>query len=504
MVNFSNEGKDSIVGKVIRVTFEKPSVKYLEFELSSGKHCFCKGNAAPGKDFHDLTTGANVKLFGKWGVSNNPKYKSMGEQFNFSNYELLSASVVAAGKATETSRFSTKESPIVYREEVRGTIVRFRSFTGNYRIFLLHSTDGREFWCQGNIDPSKTPYEDNKIRLTGTWRINPRFPKFGEQFYFTSYDIIPPGKPEKVIRRPHAPQSKKNSAYDGNNNAAGQIIAYLKAIGVKKITYEFHTPKHASIFEHVNFQLKERILHANKNDKDFFFLTALLDRNVKDGLVQSFRRTNKTFKQDLLQCWEEAEEVLLKATGNIRAALDSEEMQEDIFRQSPVFRKLAKKISGDNRINQLLVCLKVINEVYKKNKNFFIADVVQDIKTEREIRNYLDDIFGIGPKLANWAITNVTGHWFVIDEPHIKQLIENELAHTIPENMLVSLGNADAIFQHWFGILDEIKRDYEKLSLPGFKEAFDDFSSTSCEYLPFIVTQSLWFYDMFYGDRETD
>jgi hypothetical protein len=66
------------------------------------------------------------------------------------------------------------------------------------------------------------------------------------------------------------------------------------------------------------------------------------------------------------------------------------------------------------------------------------------------------------------------------------------------------LENADAIFEHWFGMLDETKRDYEKLSFHGFKEAFHDFSNASCEYLPFIVTQSLWFYDLFYGVRETD
>ena len=87
MVIFSNQGINSIVGKVLRITFENPGVKYLEFELRAGDKCFCRGNAAPGKDFDNLTKGADVKLFGKWGVSNNPQYKWMKEQFNFSDYE---------------------------------------------------------------------------------------------------------------------------------------------------------------------------------------------------------------------------------------------------------------------------------------------------------------------------------------------------------------------------------------------------------------------------------
>jgi len=500
MINASDLGKDAIDGKVLRITFEKPGVKYLEFELSNGEKCFCRGNAAPGKDFSGLTSGAKVKLFGKWGVSNNPKYKSMGEQFNFSDYALLSAIDKATHKTPAVTRSPAKEASTEHQEEVRGSIVRFRPFTSDYRIFLLHAIDGRELWCQGTIDSSNPPYESNKVRLVGNWRVNPRRPEFGKQFYFTSCDIITSGKPEKVIRRPHAAPSRNHSAYDGNNNTSGEIIAYVKTIGVRKITYKFHTPKHASIFEHVKFQLNERILLANKNEKDFFFLTALLDRNVKDELVQAFRRTHKNFKQDLLRCWEEAEEVLLKAIGNICATLDSEDVQEEILRQSPVYRKLANEIPGDYRINQLLVCLKVINEVYKRNKDFFITDFMQDLKKEKEIRNYLDDIFGIGPKLANWALTNVTGHWFVIDEPHIKPLIEKDLAYTLPASMAVSLDNADTIFEHWFGKFDETNKKFEGFSQSEFAAALHDFSVESYEFLPFIVTQCLWFFDLFYGD----
>ncbi len=42
--------------------------------------------------------------------------------------------------------------------------------------------------------------------------------------------------------------------------------------------------------------------------------------------------------------------------------------------------------------------------------------------------------------------------------------------------------------------LDEKKKEYEKVSQAQFKVDFPDFPSEVCEYLPFIVTQYLWFY----------
>jgi hypothetical protein len=499
MVIASNLRKDAIDGKVLRITFEKPGVKYLEFELSNGEKCFCRGNAAPGKDFRDLTTGANVKLFGKWGVSNNPKYKSMGEQFNFSDYVLLSAIDKATHKTPAVTSSPAKEASTEHQEEVRGSIVRFRPFTSDYRIFLLHAIDGRELWCQGTIDSSNPPYESNKVRLVGNWRVNPRRPEYGKQFYFTSCDIIPSDKPEKVIRRPRMSNPTMTSTIAGDN-VAEKVATYLKAIGGKKITYEFHSPKHASIVAHVTAQLKERVIHANREDKDLFFLTALLDRNVEDKIVQAFRNTHRTFKKDLLRCWEEAEGPLVKATGDIRRALVDETLLREISKQSPAYRRLAPSIPGDDGTNQLLACLKIIRDLYNRSENSFISDFLKDMKSEREIRTYLRSIYGIGPKLANWSLTNVTGHWFVIDEPHIKPLIEKDLADALPAGMAVSLDNADTIFEYWFGKFDETSRQFEGFSQSEFAAAFPDFPVEACEFLPFIVTQCLWFFDLFYGD----
>jgi len=81
MARVGKQVKSSIIGKVLQVPFQKPGVKYLKLELPNGTACFCKGNALPGKNFNGLTEGANVKLFGTWGISNNPQYKWMKEQF---------------------------------------------------------------------------------------------------------------------------------------------------------------------------------------------------------------------------------------------------------------------------------------------------------------------------------------------------------------------------------------------------------------------------------------
>ena len=103
-------------------------------------------------------------------------------------------------------------------------------------------------------------------------------------------------------------------------------------------------------------------------------------------------------------------------------------------------------------------------------------------------------ISGVKHKLANWSLTNITGHWFVIDYPNIKPLIERELADTIPDGMDVLPENADAIFTHWFGTLNEVKKEYSTFSCKQFFQTFPDFPPKACEYLPFIITQYLWFY----------
>lgn len=138
------------------------------------------------------------------------------------------------------------------------------------------------------------------------------------------------------------------------DNVAEKVATYPKTIGGKKITYEFHSPKHASIVAHVTAQLKERVIHANREDKDLFFLTALLDRNVEDKIVQAFRNTHRTFKKTSSAAGKRRRGPLVKATGDIRRALVDETLLREISKQSPAYRRLAPSIPGDDGTNQLL------------------------------------------------------------------------------------------------------------------------------------------------------
>jgi len=285
----------------------------------------------------------------------------------------------------------------------------------------------------------------------------------------------------------------------GGDAVTERIAGYLEMIGHKKITYEFNEPKHATIASHVKAQLNERILRATRDDKDFFFLTALLDRRVEDQLIQTFRKDNRNFKKDLLRCWKEAEGALERAIGNIGRALADADILRAASDRSPTYSKLAASIPGEHRIDQLLACLKIIRDRNDRNGKASIADFVRDIKSERKIKEYLRGIHGIGPKLDRWSLTNVTGHWFVIDI-HITRVIEKDLRDTLPDGMSISAENADAIFECWFGSLDEMKKEYTKFSQSRFTSVFTGFRPVACERLPFIVTQCLWFYGKFYGD----
>ena len=145
MARVGKQVKSSIVGKVVKYTFDQPGIpdKYFEVERPDKSRCFCKGKIIPGKD---IIIGSNLKLFGEWKVNQNPKYRSMGEQFYFSAYELMPSMEAETQMAPGVSRPSTKETPTQKEEAISGRIVRFRPFTNNYRILLLRLTDGREFW----------------------------------------------------------------------------------------------------------------------------------------------------------------------------------------------------------------------------------------------------------------------------------------------------------------------------------------------------------------------
>ena len=129
-----------------------------------------------------------------------------------------------------------------------------------------------------------------------------------------------------------------------------------------------------------------------------------------------------------------------------------------------------------------------------------ISDLVRGLAEEQALKQYLISVHGVKHKISNWSLTNITGHWFVIDEPNIKPLIRKDLAESLPSGLEVAAENADTLFKHWFGTLDEERKDYSNFSRDHFRKTFPDFSRESCEFLPFIVTQYLWFYGKYYLD----
>jgi hypothetical protein len=98
-------------------------------------------------------------------------------------------------------------------------------------------------------------------------------------------------------------------------------------------------------------------------------------------------------------------------------------------------------------------------------------------------------------KLANWSISNVSGHWFVVDM-HIQKVIDKYLRNTL-SSIKIETKTADEIFARWFGILDEKNHEYSQISQERFVNMFPDYLPMECEYLPFIMTQYLWFHGKF-------
>jgi hypothetical protein len=118
----------------------------------------------------------------------------------------------------------------------------------------------------------------------------------------------------------------------------------------------------------------------------------------------------------------------------------------------------------------------------------------------KQLRNYLLRLYGVHYKLANWSISNVTGHWFVVDM-HIQNAIDKYLRNTI-SNIKIEAKTADEIFARWFGVLDENNHQYSHISQEQFIDMFPDYLPMECEYLPFIMTQYLWFHGKYFLARE--
>ena len=270
---------------------------------------------------------------------------------------------------------------------------------------------------------------------------------------------------------------------------------YIKSITNMTVWYQFHEPSENTITHHVKRQLRERIVNATPDERDLYFLTAFLDRSALDSDVQEFRKNHPHLKEELMQCWEEDRDTINNITHNIESTVNRFKNGFEV-ECGPTMEKIYLDAPGRFKLNQLLICLRIIKDIYKLNKNMYISQIIPDMNRERQLRNYLLKLYGVGYKLANWSITNVTGHYFVVDM-HIKNVIDHDLKNTL-SGVEVKAESAVKIFADWFGILNENQHQYSRISQKQFIHIFPDFLPSECEYLPFIMTQYLWFHGKFY------
>ncbi len=65
------------------------------------------------------------------------------------------------------------------------------------KIFWVDGDDWRSGWCKGKVDLHRGIRVGDRVRLTGSWRLDQRYPAFGEQFFFSSYAILPASEPSR-------------------------------------------------------------------------------------------------------------------------------------------------------------------------------------------------------------------------------------------------------------------------------------------------------------------
>ena len=276
-------------------------------------------------------------------------------------------------------------------------------------------------------------------------------------------------------------------------------------IGNKKINYKFHEPQQSKISLHVRRQLHDRITKSSPDEKDFFFLTAFLDRYIHDDYCQWFRKRHRQFKDELLSCCKEDEKsgLILKAIDDIKNFIGDEKFLEELRSKNQYVNSLMLDLPSKfnsslaekdkDIINEFFLCLKIIDEKYKRRDNINIFASLTSLEEEVNLREYLSSLFGVGPKLKNWTITNITGHWFVIDT-NIEEVIKRDLRNFVEDDIEVTAKNADKIFECLFGKFDEKRKSFGKCTVDKFLKSFPNFIEEDYQYLPFIATQYLWFY----------
>jgi hypothetical protein len=474
------------IGKIDRFNYDEPSSTYKIFWVDgeSSRSGWCKGNISSDCK---IKVGDKVKLIGRWRIDD--KYPDFGLQFFFSSCSLL-----------PSSDFNSVNNSLP-RKSVSGCITRVKNREGSARNFLIKTGNGDIIDCYGRVIPGHEILGGDRITLKGTYSQNHK-----NQFNYSGYDRNVKIKGSKTtschnsttskeLKSPQKTENKiiKSIIPQPKTDQLNKIQLFIKKIGQVEVKYEFHNPPKNTIARHVRTQLLNRVVHAKSENKDLYFLTAFFDRNALDVDVQHFRDTCPDFKHKLFQCWEEANLELKQATQNIKQTI-----AENNFKiSSPTFDELYSILPGRLKLNQILICLKIFNEIYIKNENTNIVDMCGSLTQEKILRDRLLKLYGVSYKLANWSLTNVTGHWFVIDK-HIENTINNHLSDTVGDINISSI-NADQIFIRWFGLFNEEDVSYSRMSQSLFKELFPDYLRGDYQFLPFIITQYLWFYGKYGG-----
>ncbi|MDD5343541.1 MAG: hypothetical protein PHW12_03865 [Smithella sp.] len=384
------------------------------------------------------------------------------------------------------------------KRKISGEIVRIEISKYHETYLWIKQIWDTPYLCKGNENLRNKVHMGDHLALYGNWKRGPdtEYHHEGSFFEFKRYVILTSPSPLIIPTVNDEHQSEIESISE--QRPSKEILSFLREIGEQQIYYTFNeSSANNTIAQHVKYQLMERVVKASATEKDLYFLTAFFDASALDSQVQSFRKEKPNFKEILIKFWQEADVMLTTATHDI-----PKYSGKNFEFENSALQDLCNAAPGRLKRKYLLICFKIVDDIYKRSPQKSILDTVKNYTDERILRDYLiKNIWGVDYKLANWTLTNVTGHWFVIDK-HIIKVIDKHLRKTTGL-IQASAKNADQIFRKWFGNFNEEEKYYSNISQEQFVNTFPDFLPNECEYLPFIVTQYLWFYGKFIMTKDS-
>lgn len=206
------------------------------------------------------------------------------------------------------------------------------------------------------------------------------------------------------------------------------------------------------IKEHVDRQIKERLINASISQKNTNFIIALIyDAGANDNITQQKR---VLFRNDLI--------------NKLRFDNISEQLKP--FKCRDQDRKLneIKRFLNVNKIGSI--------KTYLDNNN------------TGDIRNNIYNIYGVGEKLKDWSITNVTGKELVIDIHIARVLLRTGLAESINTDehpwKSVIFGNKNMPSNKYSLLKEKFQNQIDEV----------DILSEYCGFKEFMATQYLWFF----------